>query len=54
MWSGAVGRYTMNSDKALIFDIKTTFAKELRCQRSAGPPLLGFLYSICPSYLGKL
>jgi len=30
----------MNSDKALTFDIKTSFAKELRCQRSAGFALL--------------
>lgn len=35
-WSDAVGRYLMNSDKALNLDIKLTFAKDLRCQRSAG------------------
>jgi len=28
MWSDAVGRYTMNSDKALTFDIKMTFEKK--------------------------
>jgi len=41
MWSDAVGRYTKNSDKALTFDYKMAFAKKLRYQRSAGPPLLG-------------
>ncbi len=34
--SDAVGRYTMNSDKALNFDIKMTVENKLRCQRSAG------------------
>ena len=28
MWSGAVGRYTMNSDKTQTFDIKMTFEKK--------------------------
>ena len=28
MWSDAVGRYTMNSDKALTFDKKITFTKK--------------------------
>jgi len=42
MWSDAVGRYTMNSDKALTFDIKITFGKDLRCQRSAGAALLWY------------
>ncbi|SHN93090.1 hypothetical protein BHECKSOX_2112 [Bathymodiolus heckerae thiotrophic gill symbiont] len=30
----------MNSDKAPNFDIKMTFGKDLRCQRSAGFALL--------------
>ena len=34
--SHVAGRYSMNSDKALNFDIKMTFGNELRCQRSAG------------------
>jgi len=28
MWSDAVGRYTINPNKALTFDIKMTFAKK--------------------------
>jgi hypothetical protein len=34
--SDAVGRYTMNSGKALNFGMKMTSANELCCQRSAG------------------
>jgi len=34
--TGAVGKCSMNFDKALTFDIKLTFEKELCCQRSAG------------------
>ena len=28
MWSDAVGRYTINSDKTLTFDIKIAFEKK--------------------------
>ena len=34
--SDAVGRCSMNFGKALSFDIKMTYGKKLRCQRSAG------------------
>jgi hypothetical protein len=34
--SDAVGRCSMNSGKVLSFDIKMTYGKKLRCQRSAG------------------
>ena len=44
------GRYLLNSDNALNFDIKMTFGNELRCQRSTAT----FCYILCSGSTSNL
>ncbi|KAF3984320.1 MAG: hypothetical protein HFP81_02685 [Methylococcales symbiont of Hymedesmia sp. n. MRB-2018] len=44
MWSDAVGRYSMNSDKALTFDKKMTFAKKSALPTVSWTTLVSFYF----------